>query len=336
MSETREPVMLEASPPPPSEPLAPAADADALRAEVRALRPDALLARGGALRVFVAPADAIPHLLYEIGRLRELTFRAIGEGTGRRIDLDWFDSHYLHLVLWNEERGEVAGSYRCAATDAIVPRFGIDGLYTATLFSYRSELVARLVPGLELGRSFVRPEYQKTYSALLLLWRAIAEFVVRSPRYRLLFGAVSVSNDFRPQAQRRIVHFLREVAYLPGLARFVRSRSPLDRGFRRPVADDDTPRLEDLASLEREVLEIEHGERSVPVLLRQYLKLGGRVLGFARDPDFHDSLDTLVLVDLAAAPVRVLARYMGVEGTRAFLDYHRPPDLRRDESWPRI
>ena len=92
-----------------------------------------------------------------------------------------------------------------------MPRFGVDGLYTSTLFSYRSELVARLVPGLELGRSFVRPEYQKTYSALLLLWRAIAEFVVRSPRYRLLFGVVSVSNDFRPQAQQRIVEFLREV-----------------------------------------------------------------------------------------------------------------------------
>ena len=336
MSETSERLMLETSAPMPSEPVAPPADIVALRAEVHALPRESVLARGGPLRVFAAEADAIPHLLYEIGRLRELTFRTIGEGTGRRIDLDWFDSHYLHLVLWNDERGEVVGSYRCGATDAIVPRFGVDGLYTSTLFSYRSELVARLVPGLELGRSFVRPEYQKTYSALLLLWRAIAEFVVRSPRYRLLFGAVSVSNDFRPQAQQRIVEFLREVAYLPGLARFVRSLSPLGSTFRRSVRDARAPRLEDLATLEREVLEIERGERGVPVLLRQYLKLGGRVLGFARDPDFHDSLDTLVLVDLAAAPVRVLARYMGVDGTRAFLDYHRPPHLRRDEIWPKI
>jgi hypothetical protein len=102
------------------------------------------------------------------------------------------------------------------------------------------------------------------------------------------------------------------------------------------VHDPSAPRLEDLATLEREVLEIERGERGVPVLLKQYLKLGGRILGFARDPDFHDSLDALVLVDLCATPVRVLARYMGDEGIRAFLDYHRPPDLRRDESWPRI
>jgi Acetyltransferase (GNAT) domain len=336
MSETRELETLESSPPPPSEPVAPPADRDRLCAEVRAVHSQCVLARGGSMRVFVAHADAIPHLLYEIGRLRELTFRAVGEGTGRRIDLDWFDSHYLHLVLWNDERGEVVGSYRCGTTDTIVPRFGVDGLYTSTLFAYRDELVARLVPGLELGRSFVRPEYQKTYSALLLLWRAIGEFVVRSPRYRLLFGAVSVSNDFRPRAQQRIVEFLREVAYLPGLGRFVRSRSPLGDGFRRSAAETSTPRLEDLAALEREVFDIERGERGVPVLLKQYLKLGGRVLGFARDPDFHDSLDTLVLVDLAVAPIRVLARYLGGEGVHTFLEYHRPPDLRRDAIWPRI
>ena len=336
MSETHELQTLESSPPPSPEPVGPAADREALCAEVRAVPPAAVLAVGGPMRAFVSHADAMPHLLYEIGRLRELTFRAIGEGTGRRIDLDWFDAHYLHLVLWNDEQREVVGSYRCGATDAIVPRFGADGLYTSTLFAYREELVARLVPGLELGRSFVRPEYQKTYSALLLLWRAIGEFVVRSPRYRLLFGTVSVSNDFRPRAQQRIVEFLREVAYLPGLARYVRSRSPLGDGFRRGILQGTVSRLEELAELERAVLEIECGERGVPVLLKQYLKLGGRVLGFARDPDFHDSLDALILVDLAAAPVRVLARYLGAEGVHSFLEYHRPPDLRRDASWPQI
>ena len=106
------------------------------------------------------------------------------------------------------------------------------------MFAYRSELVARLVPALELGRSFVRLEYQKTYSALLLLWRAIAEFVVRSPRYKLLFGVVSISNDFRGASQRRIVEYLRGTSSLPGLARFVRSRSPLSAismPLRRPA-----------------------------------------------------------------------------------------------------
>jgi putative hemolysin len=307
------------------EPLAAPADPQTLAAEIRALPRSSELARSGPLVVRVAGADSIPHVLYEIGRLRELTFRAVGEGTGKRLDLDWFDGHYVHLVLWNEERSEVVGSYRCGATDTIVPRFGIDGLYTATLFAYRSELVARLFPALELGRSFVRLEYQKTYSALLLLWRGIARFVVRDPRYKLLFGAVSISNDFDPRAQERIVAFLRDASYLPGLARFVRSRSPLRGDFERIRGAN-----EDLGALERDVLAIERGERGVPILLKQYLKLGGRVLGFARDPNFRDSLDVLVLVDLSAAPPRVLERYMGPDGLAAFLDYHRPTDVRRE------
>jgi putative hemolysin len=321
MHDTIDRLVLE-TPNPTPEPVAAPADPERLAAEIRALPRGSELARSGPLVVRTACADAIPHVLYEIGRLRELTFRDIGEGTGKRLDLDWFDAHYVHLVLWNEERSEVVGSYRCGATDTIVPRFGIDGLYTATLFAYRSELVARLFPALELGRSFVRPEYQKTYSALLLLWRAIGRFVVRDPRYKLLFGAVSISNDFDPRSQRRIVSFLRESCFLPGLARFVRSRSPI-RGDLEPS------QAADLAALERDVVEIEGGKRGVPVLLKQYLKLGGRVLSFARDPDFHDSLDALILVDLSAAPPRVLERYMGVDGLEEFLDYHRPTDTRR-------
>jgi putative hemolysin len=332
MSETTDRLTLPA-PTDGSEPVAPPADPVTLASEARSVPRSAVLAESGPLMVFFAAAEGIPHLLYEIGRLREATFRAIGEGTGKRIDLDWFDSHYLHLVLWNRERNEVVGAYRCAPTDRVVPRFGADGLYTASVFAYRSELVARLVPALELGRSFVRLEYQKTYSALLLLWRAIAEFVVRSPRYKLLFGAVSVSNDFNVASQRRIVEYLRETSALPGLARFVRSRSPISADLDAPSSPRRSQPV-DLTALEREVLELEGGKRGVPVLLKQYLKLGGRVLCFARDPDFHDSLDALVLVDLSAAPVRVLERYMGAEGTGAFFEYHRPIDIRRDEAWP--
>lgn len=333
MTELRDQVAFEPSPGDTSEPIAPPADGGELAGEVRKLPASAVLARTGPLVAFLADADAIPHLLYEIGRLRELTFRAVGEGTGKRIDLDWFDSHYLHLVLWNAERSEVVGSYRCGATDAIVPRFGVDGLYTSTLFAYEEPLIARLVPGLELGRSFVRPEYQKTYSALFLLWRGIGEFVARNPRYKLLFGAVSVSNEFRVHTQRRIVEFLREVSSLPALARFVKSRSPLGPSFASSRRAHFEP-SRDLGLLEREVRELERRERSLPVLLKQYLKLGGRVLGFARDPDFRDSLDALVLVDLSIAPLDALSRYMGEEGLRAFLEYHRPSHTRRDECWP--
>jgi len=147
-----------------------------------------------------------------------------------------------------------------------------------------------------------------------------------------LFGAVSISNDFLPASQRRIVEYLRETSSLPGLARFVRSRSPL-AGDLDARFSPTRSQPEDLVSLERQILELEGGKRGVPVLLKHYLKLGGRVLSFARDPEFHDSLDALVLLDLSAAPVRVLERYMGGEGARAFFDYHRPTDIRRDGPW---
>jgi len=310
-------LVTDSSPTTGPEPLGAPSDPRLLAAEIAALPRSSELARSGPLVVRMAYADAIPHVLYEIGRLRELTFRAVGEGTGKRLDLDWFDGHYLHLVLWNEEHSEIVGSYRCGATDRIVPHFGIDGLYTSTLFAYRSELVARLFPALELGRSFVRLEYQKTYSALLLLWRGIARFVVSDPRYKLLFGAVSISNDVDPRLQETIVTSLRATSYLPGLARFVRSRSPLGRDFERSTG-------------ERPPFEVGNGENGIPILLRQYLKLGGRVLGFARDPGFGNSLDVLVLVDLSTAPARALERYMGRDGLAAFLDYHRPLDVRRE------
>jgi hypothetical protein len=151
------------------EPVVPPHASELLAKEVRRLPAEQIVVRGGAYVGFLAAARQIPHVLYEIGRLRELSFRAVGEGTGAMIDLDRFDSHYLHLFLWNTGRDEVVGAYRLGQTDAILPRFGTDGLYTGTLFTYEKGLLDYLTPALELGRSFVRAEYQKTYSALFLL-----------------------------------------------------------------------------------------------------------------------------------------------------------------------
>ncbi len=292
-----------------------------LAAEVAGIRRDDVLARSGELSVFVAEAATIPHVLYEIGRLRELTFRAVGEGTGKSLDLDEFDGHYLHVVLWDGGRSEVVGAYRCGATDRILPRFGPDGLYTSTLFSYRMELLARLTPALELGRAFVRAEYQRAYSPLFLLWRAIGQFVVRHPRYHLLFGSTSISSALRPRARRWILRYLLDHAYLPGFARFVRARHPV--GEERLVDRASGPRFAEAAELERAVAALGGADAGVPVLLKQYLKLGGRVFGFGRDPGFHDTLDVLTLVDLTRAPEPVLERYLGRAQVGPFLEYHR-------------
>lgn len=301
------------------EPVAPTVNPECLVEEVSRLRPENILVESGDYRVLLVKADDIPRLLYEVGRLREVTFRSVGEGTGERIDLDWFDSFYAHLILWNRSRSEVVGAYRMGQTDEILPRYGIDGLYTSTLFDYRMELLARITPALELGRSFVRPEYQRSYSALSLLWTGIARFVARHPYYKILFGAVSISNDYNPLSQQLIVDHLWKSHHFSSLVRFVRGRNPVDA---RPSSSGDRVSNGSLSEVAERVSSLEGGRKGIPILVRQYVKLGGKVLAFSRDPSFGDTLDGLMLVDLCQAPRRVLGRFMGTPELAAFLEHH--------------
>src|SRR5204862_3732126 len=167
--------------------------ADTIPAEVGNLARESCLVESGAFQVFLAEARHIPAALREIGRLRELTYRAIGEGTGRQVDLDSFDDRYLHLFSWDRERKRIAGAYRIGRTDRIMTAEGVDGLYTRTLFRYDERLIARLSPALELGRSFVRAEYPENDLALLLLWKGIGRFVAAHRQYRVVFCPVRIS-----------------------------------------------------------------------------------------------------------------------------------------------
>lgn len=175
-----------------------------IESEIDALPPACRLLEEGAFQVFCSRSHAIPSALQEIGRLRAETYRDAGEGTGADVDLDPFDDAYLHLFVWDRRLKRIVGAYRLGETDRIVAERGVAGLYTRTLFRYDERLLSRLPPALELGRSFVRKEYQKSYSALLLLWKGIGRFIARHPRYRILFGPVSVSarvlQSFAPAA----------------------------------------------------------------------------------------------------------------------------------------
>ena len=157
--------------------------ASTISAEIEQLPDESCLVESGAFQVFLAEAGRIPTTLREIGRLREVTYRAIGEGTGRLLDLDPFDERYLHLFSWDRKRKQIVGAYRIGRTDRIMAAEGVHGLYTRTLFRYDERLIGRLSPALELGRSFVRTEYQKNYNALLLLWKGIGRFVATHPQY---------------------------------------------------------------------------------------------------------------------------------------------------------
>jgi putative hemolysin len=282
--------------------------------------------------VFCASADQVPNTIHEIGRLREITFRGAGEGTGRPLDIDPFDSYYQHIILWDPHCREIVGGYRLGLADAILEAHGVRGLYTNTLFDYQGELFSRIGPCLELGRSFVRPEYQKTYQPLLLLWSGIGSFVAKNPQYRFLFGAVSISNDYMGISRRLIVRYLRAGHTRSDLARFVRARQPVARW--RAVPKDLGPTysiMSDINDFSEVISDIEKDAKGVPILLKHYVKLGGQFLGFCEDPAFCRSIDALVLVDLARTEPKILERYMGQSGSASFLRFHCVGDVAADQ-----
>jgi putative hemolysin len=287
---------------------------EVMAAEVAALTPANRLVGSGEYSTYIAEAAQIPGVLHEVGRLREITFRAAGEGTGRALDLDEFDETYLHLFVWNEKTQEVIGAYRMGGTDR-VPH-----LYTATLFHYGSEFLSRISPALELGRSFVRSEYQRGFQPLLLLWKGIGAYVARNPRYRVLFGPLSISSQYQTLSRRLIVSFLERHASMKDWIGSVSCRHPFRSDESRTGLD-----LEDLSAL---VSDLEPGKPGVPVLLRQYLKLGGKLLGFNLDPKFSNVVDGLILVDLAKTERRLLERYFGRE-----YSLQRPGSIDGEATW---
>jgi putative hemolysin len=257
-------------------------------------------------------------VLAEVGRLREQTFRAVGEGTGQASDLDAFDASYMHLFAWNSERREVVGAYRIARSDQILASSGVAGLYTRSLFRFDESLIRGLPPALELGRSFVREEYQRDPVALMLLWKGVCCFVQRHPQYRVLFGAVSVSAHYSDRTRRMLMRFL-EQNHLDPLAEQVSPLQPYP--VTRVVGDTwEIPRTIDAA--DALTAQFDGPGRAIPVLLRHYLKLNARVLGFSVDRSFGDALDALMMVDLLRVDIRILRRYFGRTAADAFLAHH--------------
>jgi len=310
-------------------PVAPAAVVPALpsaelAAEVAALPDDARLLVSDELDVYVARAAAIPKILWEIGRLREVTFRDVGEGTGREIDLDAFDATYLHLFIWNRAGQEIVGAYRLGPTDEIIPAAGVRGLYTASLFNYEPKLFEAMGPALEMGRSWIRTEHQKSYTGLMLLWKGIGEFVCRHPRYATLFGPVSISADYRSLSQRMIVAFLERNRKMSDWSDWVRPTNPF-REPRWPGARRGPSQLNDLEEVSTFISEIESDQKGVPILLKQYLRLDGRLLSYNVDPDFANVLDVLIVVDLRRTSQKALQRYMGRENLERFRAFHAAP-----------
>ncbi|MDO3378996.1 lysophospholipid acyltransferase family protein [Geoalkalibacter halelectricus] len=289
-----------------------------------------LLLESGPYQCWQTSLQQSPNLLREIGRLREITFRASGEGTGQPIDLDAFDHHYTHILLWHRDLEQIVGAYRVGRCDEILKNQGPEGLYLRTLFRFDRELLEKTGPALELGRSFVRCEYQKSYSPLLLLWKGIGRFVARHPHYRTLLGPVSISRTYSDLSRRLIAGCLSQQLAHPELTQRVRPQRPLNL-HRAPRIKGCSPAevnalMGNLDGLDQLIADIEPDRKGLPVLLRHYLNLGGKLLGFNLDPDFSDVIDGLLLVDLLHTEERLLERYLGKEAAAAYLHHHCPPE----------
>jgi putative hemolysin len=297
--------------------------AEAMIDEIASLPKEQLLLTSGGMSVVIGNAAQFPTVLREIGRLREITFRKVGEGTGRSIDLDRFDQHYKHLVVWDRGEARVVGSYRLGLTDRILPELGVDGLYTSTLFRFNRRLLDQISPAIELGRSFIHPDHQRRFAPLMLLWQGIGRFVAKNMRYRHLFGTVSISAEYSSMSKQLLMSFLQTHRSLPQLAGLLKPKNPPRQ---RPHADWDPAEfstvVSDVNGVNELLADLEADGKPMPVLLRQYLKLNGKLLGLNIDPQFGNVLDGLMLFDILDIPRPVLNKYMGLDKVPDYLARH--------------
>ncbi len=253
--------------------------------------------------VICAPVEKIPSIFTEIGRLRELTFRKVGEGTNKSIDIDEYDFYFNHLFIWDTDTDQIVGAYRIGKGKDILASHGVKGFYIHSLFRLKKSFSPVLVQSLELGRSFITDEYQRKAIPLFLLWKGIMVFLLRNPEYRYLIGPVSISNNFSRFSKSLIVEFITKYFTDPDYSRFVNPRKEfivkpdmaIDRSIFVDVADRDINRIEKI------VTDIEPGYR-LPVLLKKYLEINARIIAFNIDPKFNYCLDGLMILDLYTTP----------------------------------
>ncbi|MHB1179914.1 MAG: GNAT family N-acyltransferase [Daejeonella sp.] len=258
--------------------------------------------------VYITPTSNIPNIIKEIGRLREITFREVGEGTNKQIDLDEYDIYYNHLFIWDTKTRMIVGAYRIGRGDEIFYSMGKRGFYIAELFKIKEQFYPVLRKSLELGRSWVRKEYQLRPLPLFLLWKGILKYLIANPQYQYLIGPVSISNRFSKFSKSLIVDFISTYHFDHELAQYVKPRKGFKVDFSKIDKDlllESNDSLKDLDSL---ISEVETTHMKVPVLIRQYIALNAKIICFNIDPKFSDSLDGFLVVDLEKIPGEMLEK----------------------------
>lgn len=257
------------------------------------------------MEVHIANAKQIPVILREIGRLREFTFREVGEGTNKSIDLDEFDAYYLHLFVWDKEEQKIAGSYRLGEGDLLFKKFGVNGFYLNQLFNMKKEIYPLLFQSIELGRSFVPVEYQRKPASLMLLFKGINAFLECYPgRFKYMIGPVSISSSFSSLSKDLLVAYIRHNHWDNKIAKWVEPKKKFSYSSKTEGKNLLLHKYaDDIKQLDGFIGDIEGNQKlKIPVLVKKYLKLNGKIVSFNVDPNFNDSLDGFLIVEIEGIP----------------------------------
>lgn len=290
-----------------AEPVAMETESSLLKKEVEDIVSDYLLFNMKNYSVYCAPSIKIPNILNEIGRLREVTFRAVGEGTNRSVDIDEYDLYYFHLFIWDNDTDRIVGAYRVGKGKEIIDRYGVKGFYINSLFKIRKAMLPVLYESIELGRSFIVEDYQRKPLPLFLLWKGILYFLIKNPEYRYLIGPVTISGKYTDVSKELIMKFIVRNHYNKDLARYISPRCK----YRVETGDPDVDVMLDasqdnIAVLDKMIGDIEPSSDKLPVLLKKYISLNARIIGFNIDPKFNMCLDGLLILDLFDVPMSTI------------------------------
>ena len=282
-------------------------DTGIMEREIKTMGKDAFLFQTGVYQVYCTPSRHIPHLMYEIGRLREITYREVGEGVGGQLDIDEYDSYYHQLFVWDSQNKKIVGGYRIGAGQEIYNRYGKQGFYVNSLFNFSPGFESVFPHAVELGRSFVVKEYQKKAFSLFCLWKGILHFLLKHKSYRYIIGPVSISNQYSKLSRTLMIDFIQNYYFDFHFGQHVSPKkkykvSAVNNDFSATLS----PNENDIEHLDRIIAEIENGKMKVPVLFKKYFEQNARIIGFNLDPKFNNALDGLMILDIHDLPLATI------------------------------
>jgi len=301
-------------------PIAQSQNKDLIIDEINRLVETHTLFRQGPFTLLFAHPNELKYVIEEIGRLREITFREVGEGSNKAIDIDKYDAYYHELFIWDHEHETIVGAYRIGMGKEIITKYGRKGFYTDSIFQLGKPLNPILHKAVELGRSFIIKPYQGNSIALMLLWKGILQVLLHHDDYRYLLGPVSISNDYSDISKTLIERYIRRHHFDYYHGKYVAPIHPLPKekfGFVKSYLKD----VNSLELLDKLIIDLENKQRGLPVLVKRYLQLGAKVLDFNIDVDFNDCLDGLILLDLKNVPektLKMLSKDMNVNVVERF------------------